>query len=155
LNGFDASATSEFETGGNMINTLLPECKLNMLEETTQMSFASNSVILLASDLMLSSTVSGCAAQAGRSFCNAGSVADVVAAISEDPAALLLVDLGTPGLNVASLADSIPGDVLQRAVAYGPHVHTEKLDAAEKAGFGKVMSRGQFSAQVSTLIADS
>jgi DNA-binding NarL/FixJ family response regulator len=112
-------------------------------------------VVLLANDLMLSSTVSGFAAQAGRAFHSVGSVSDVVAAIGENPAALLLVDLGTPGLDVASLAESIPADVLQRAVAYGPHVHTEKLQAATKAGCGKVMSRGQFSAQVSTLIADS
>lgn len=119
------------------------------------MPSASNLVILLANDLMLSSTVSGCAANAGRSFCSAGSVADVVAAISEDPAAMLLVDLGMSGLDVACLADSIPADVVQRAVAYGPHVHTAKLDAAANAGFGKVMSRGQFSAQVSMLIADS
>ncbi len=120
-----------------------------------QMSSGSDSVILLANDLMLGSTVSGFAAQAGRQFCTAGSIADVVAAISEDAAALLLVDLGTPGLDVASLAESIPADVLQRAVAYGPHVHTEKLEAATRAGFGKVLSRGQFSAQVGTLISDS
>ncbi|HIF00807.1 MAG TPA: hypothetical protein EYG03_10545 [Planctomycetes bacterium] len=112
-------------------------------------------VVLLAKDLMLSSTVSGFAAQAGRQFCSAGSVSDVVAAISEDAAALLLVDLGTPGLDVASLAESVPANVLQRAVAYGPHVHTEKLEAATKAGFGKVMSRGQFSAHVGMLISDS
>jgi len=112
-------------------------------------------VILLANDLMLGSTVSGLAASAGKLFCSAGSVPDIVAAITEDPAALLLVDLGMPGLDVASLADSIPNDVLQRAVAYGPHVHTAKLDAAVNAGFGKVMSRGQFSAQVSMLISDS
>ncbi|MDG1894046.1 MAG: hypothetical protein P8J37_03975 [Fuerstiella sp.] len=112
-------------------------------------------VVLLANDLMLSSTVSGYAAQAGRSFCSAGSVLDVVAAISEDPTALLLVDLGLPSLELTSLADSIPADVLHRAVAYGPHVHTAKLDAARSVGFGKVMSRGQFSAQVGTLISDS
>ncbi|MEO2014369.1 MAG: hypothetical protein ABGZ53_08330 [Fuerstiella sp.] len=119
------------------------------------MSSGSTAVILLANDLMLSSTVSGFSAQAGRQFRSAGSISDVVAAIGEDPTALLLVDLGMPGLEVAGLAESIPTDVLQRAVAYGPHVHTEKLEAATKAGFGKVLSRGQFSAQVGMLISDS
>ena len=119
------------------------------------MTSGSSCVILLANDLMLGSTVSGRAVSAGKRFCSAGSVADVVAAIGEDPAAMLLVDLGMPGLDVASLAESIPNDVLQRAVAYGPHVHTAKLDAAENAGFGKVMSRGQFSAQLSMLISDA
>jgi len=119
------------------------------------MSSASNSVILLANDLMLSSTVSGCAANAGRTFCNAGSISDVTAAVSKDSTALLLVDLGMPGLDVATLAESIPANVLRRAIAYGPHVHTEKLDAARNAGFGKVLSRGQFSAQVGMLISDS
>lgn len=116
---------------------------------------SSVTVVLLASDLMLSSTVSGFAGSAGLPFCGVSSATEVADLITENSDVLLLVDLGCPGLDVASLASSIPATVLARAVAYGPHVHTAKLQQATDAGFGQVMSRGQFSAQVGRLIADA
>ena len=64
----------------------------------------------------------------------------------------MLVDLGLAGLDVADLASRIPASVLSNAVAYGPHVHEEKLAAAAAAGVSEVMSRGQFSASVGRLI---
>jgi len=110
-------------------------------------------VVLLASDLMLGSTISGYAASAGVTFRKAATTADVVAVLQQHSNILLLVDLGTPGLNVHELAASLPSIGLQNSVAYGPHVHEAKLQAATEAGFGQVMSRGQFSAQVGRLIA--
>ena len=112
-------------------------------------------VVLLASDLMLSSTVSGFAASNGVTFRGAASAADVVRCVEENPDSLLLLDLGTPGLDVQALADVVPENILKHAVAYGPHVHTAKLDAAAAAGVGRVMSRGQFSAQVGRIIANA
>jgi hypothetical protein len=111
-------------------------------------------ILLLASDLMLSSTVSGFASAAGRSFRSALSVDEAVGLIGQYDHCLLLVDLGLMGLDVVELAQQIPVELLTNAVAYGPHVHEEKLAAATAAGFGRVMSRGQFSAQVGRLIAD-
>lgn len=113
----------------------------------------SPSVLLLASDLMLSSTVSGYAASAGLTFRSVSSVADVVPLLSPHRELLLLVDLGTPGLDVAELAASLSPEILSCAVAYGPHVHEAKLQAAVDAGFGQVMSRGRFSAGVGRIIA--
>ena len=39
-----------------------------------------------------------------------------------------------------------------RLVAFGPHVHKAKLAAAAAAGFGLVLSRGQFYAQMDELL---
>jgi len=111
--------------------------------------------VLLASDLMLSSTVSGFAASAGLKFCSALTADEVAAFVAAADNVLLLVDLGAPNLDVGELANSVSEAVLQTAVAYGPHVHTERLAAAQQAGFGQVMSRGQFSAQVGRMISDA
>lgn len=116
---------------------------------------SSVTVVLLASDLMLSSTVSGFASSAALPFRCLSSHAEVADLATANPDMLLLIDLGCPGLDVASLASSIPPVVLATAVAYGPHVHTARLQQATDAGFGQVMSRGQFSAQVGRLIADA
>lgn len=111
-------------------------------------------VVLLASDLMLSSTVSGFASSAGLTFRSVGAVSEITEVIKESRSVLLLIDVGLPGLDFQQIAESVPQDVLASAVAYGPHVHTEKLEAAGNAGVGTVMSRGQFSAQAGRLIAD-
>ncbi|MEZ6129529.1 MAG: hypothetical protein R3C59_12670 [Planctomycetaceae bacterium] len=113
---------------------------------------ASTVVILLASDLMLTSTISGHAASAGVLFRNVGSVPEVATILQQSSRALLLVDLGTPQLDVHQLAASVAPEILLNAVAYGPHVHETRLQNAKDAGFGRVMSRGQFSAQVGRLI---
>ncbi len=116
---------------------------------------SSSTVVLLASDLMLSSTVSGFAASAGAAFRSVSSIPEAVEVASEQAGVLLFVDLGTPGLDVGLLASSVPESVLATAVAYGPHVHTAKLQAAIAAGFGQVLSRGQFSASVGRIIANA
>ncbi|WP_077025051.1 hypothetical protein [Fuerstiella marisgermanici] len=111
-------------------------------------------VVLLASDLMLSSTVSGHAATSGCEFRSASTPADVENLLKEQTNVLLLVDLGLAGLDVADLASRLPDDVRKTAVAYGPHVHAQKLQAAQQAGLGRVMSRGAFSAGAGQMIAD-
>lgn len=118
------------------------------------MPSSSATVLLLATDLMLSSTVGGHAADAGLIYRNVGTAADAWDYLQQaNDQVLLLVDLGTPGLDVTALAAAVPPAILQQGVAYGPHVHEAKLQNAVAAGFGRVMSRGQFSAQVGRLIA--
>lgn len=112
-------------------------------------------IVLLATDLMLSSTVSGYAASAGATFKAASAAAEAAEHVAGNENVLLLVDLGCPGLDVIALAAAIPESTLRSAVAYGPHVHVQKLQAATDAGFGQVLSRGQFSAQVGRIISAS
>ena len=116
------------------------------------MSDESRRVVLLASDLMMTSSVGGAASGSGLTFqscSNAPAAAEACAGES----VLLLIDLGTPGLDVDELAGALPEEVRSRAVAYGPHVHTTKLQAARDAGIGSVLSRGQFSTQFGQIVA--
>ena len=110
-------------------------------------------IILIADDLMLGSTVSGHAAAHKVPFANV-STENAAAACKESSRLLVLVDLETAGLDVSTLAKSLHNSALQTAVAYGPHVHTDRLKEAAEAGFGHVVSRGHFSAQVGRIIAD-
>ncbi|MEQ9408891.1 MAG: hypothetical protein RIK87_14235 [Fuerstiella sp.] len=112
-------------------------------------------VILFATDLMLGSTVGGHAASHGLACHTTADISGLKAVVSAATNFLLLVDLGTPGLDIRQLADAVPAATLQTAIAYGPHVHREKLEAARQCGFGQVMSRGQFNAQVGQLIASA
>ena len=109
-------------------------------------------VLLIADDLMLGSSVSGHAAALSLQFANV-SIDDAPSACERASRVLLLVDLETAGLDVATLAKSLPQHALKTAVAYGPHVHVNRLNAATEAGFGTVVSRGQFSAQVGQMIS--
>ena len=117
------------------------------------MNSPSKTVVLFASDLMLSSTVSGFAASAGVKFQSADDISSLQAAVAGADETLLLMDIGLPGFSAGDVAMAVPGEVLERAIAYGPHVHTEKLQAAENAGIGTVISRGRFSSQIGQLIS--
>lgn len=112
------------------------------------------SVLLLANDLMLSSTVGGIVLAEGLTFQNPASVSAAVSLLQSGHEPLVLIDLEVPGLDVNALAKSMTPETLLNSIAYGPHVHTERLDAARRAGIGTVMSRGQFSAQVGRLIKE-
>ncbi len=112
-------------------------------------------VVLLSGDLMSASRIEGAARLAGASYCMVGSVDAAVEACTTNPAALVLVDLTRPGLDVASLVERIRAiaDAKPTIIAYGPHVHEAVLATAEAAGCDQVLSRGQFMARVDALIA--
>ena len=84
-----------------------------------------------------------------------GNVDDAVEACTASPAALVLVDLTTRGLDIASLVERARAlaDSRPTIIAYGPHVHEAVLVAAEAAGCDQVLSRGQFMARVDASIA--
>jgi hypothetical protein len=117
------------------------------------MTSTNKTVVFLASDLMLSSTVSGFAAANDLRFRSVGSAAELSNSEPNGENILLLIDLGLAGLDVSILSEVVSAQVLATAVAYGPHVHTAKLQAAQQAGVGNVMSRGQFCAQAGKLIS--
>jgi hypothetical protein len=67
---------------------------------------------------------------------------------------LVLVDLGAPSLNIEALVEhvrAVPG-AAPRIVAFGSHVHVERLAAAREAGCDTVMSRGQFFARLDEVL---
>lgn len=108
-------------------------------------------VVLFSTDLMLYSSVSGAAAAAGHSF-RSDTNLDALASLLQDPETILCLDLNAATADPTVLAAALHPSSLARSIAFGPHVHTEKLKAASAAGFGHVMPRGQFVAQVATLL---
>ena len=69
-------------------------------------------------------------------------------------AAIVLLDLNTPGLNPGELVSRLKmsANPPRAIVAFGPHVQEAKLAAAKAAGCDLVLSRGQFDAQFNSII---
>jgi|GEM_PF-268616 len=109
-------------------------------------------VMLYSTDLMLLSSVSGSAAILGLGFRSVRAVVEVVVHV-EVPGLILCVDLSS-SVDLAELSGVCGDAVLRRAIAFGPHVHVARLDAARECGFGEVVSRGQFAMQLTQLLAD-
>ena len=67
---------------------------------------------------------------------------------------LVILDLSTPRLDVSGTIGSLTADASARPmiIAFGPHVHEALLAAAREAGCDRVLSRGQFHAQVDELL---
>lgn len=126
--------------------------RLELLDMPDMAGSPSLTVVLFSSDLMLISTVGGTATAAGHEFCSVTDTADLVRRLA-DCNVLLCLDLSAPAADPHAIANQIPVEALRSAIAFGPHVHTARLDAARQAGFGRVFSRGQFVTHVADLIA--
>ena len=104
--------------------------------------------LLITSDLMLSSQATGAATRAGcelRVLPNVGAALKVMA---EQSVGLAVLDLGTPGNDPERVVPQLRQASKEVAVvAFGPHVHKQRLAAARDAGCEMVISRGQFHAQ--------
>jgi len=109
--------------------------------------------VLLSGDLMVLSRVEGAAATAGAIVRAANSPRRACELCEAESAELLIVDL-------ASCIDDLPelvgelrtrlGPAL-RIVAFGPHVHEDRLAAARAAGCDSVVSRGKFFSDLESL----
>jgi hypothetical protein len=111
-------------------------------------------VALLASDLMIRTAVENAALQAGRPFRQLPSLdVDELSGLAGDT--LLIVDLSHSDSTRLLGPDAPDSDLIPAGIAFGPHVHTEKLDAARARGFGKVLSRGGFLSRLPQLLAGS
>ena len=118
------------------------------------------SVILLSADLSVSSAAVGAATRAGTTLKTAFDVATLLSHVRAEPTRLVIIDLGTPRIDPAQLVRDLRelADPQPRIVAFGPHVHEQKLAAARDAGCDEVLTRGQFHSnldQVFRLVADA
>lgn len=103
---------------------------------------------------MLISSVGGAAEARGFTFT---SVNTLQAAIDNATTAesIVCLDLSAPFSDPHGFATSASPELLARSIAFGPHVHTAKLEAARDAGIGRVMSRGQFVSGLATHFGSS
>ena len=110
-------------------------------------------LILLSADLTVISRVEGAAARAGMPTWAVSTDSAAVEAADVAQAKVMIIDLGTPVGNLKTLVEIIKSRTPQtRVVAFGPHVHEEKLVAAREAGCDEVVSRGQFFSQIDAIL---
>lgn len=108
----------------------------------TDVTGTDTQVLLFSSDLMLISSAGGAAAALGFPFRSVSSIEELIAKVT--PTTVLCVDLAYAAVDPILISKQLPTLAAQSGIAFGPHVHTAKLDQAREAGFAKVMSRGEF-----------
>jgi CheY-like chemotaxis protein len=114
-------------------------------------------IYFLTSDLVFPSRVAGVAQQLGDKLETANSSDALIAKLSgaSSPGAVVLLDLNSPGVDPAAIVPRLKAlpQPPQAIIAFGPHVHEQKLAAASAAGCDVVLTRGQFDAQMRDLLA--
>jgi CheY-like chemotaxis protein len=111
-------------------------------------------VVLLSSDLAVLSRVEGAAMRLGQTVRSAAGESLAVDLCEGEDANTLVVDLSMSSLDVASLVSQLKASkgLGTRVIAFGPHVHEQRLAAAREAGCDLVVSRGQFFSQLEAIL---
>ncbi len=104
---------------------------------------AGPAILLVSPDLMLTSQVAGLAAQVGGQL---ETLSRCAATATDRRFDLVLVDLGSlresPDELLRQLQSSLANPPAA-IVAFGPHVHKQRLEAAVRAGCTEAISRGE------------
>jgi CheY-like chemotaxis protein len=113
-------------------------------------------IAFLTNDLVFPSRVSGVAQQLGARMETAATVHALLAKLTAESSqpVIVLLDLNLPGIDPATLVPQLNALTAppQAIIAFGPHVHEEKLAAAQAAGCHATLTRGQFDAQMQSLL---
>ena len=109
------------------------------------------SVVMLSGDLMFASRVKAAAERAGLAYQMGGQLP----AENTEQIRFVILDLSTRSKLIPDLA----GQCRERCpdaklIAYGPHVHVDKIRMAKESGIPVVMTNGQFDSQLSTMFVD-
>jgi CheY-like chemotaxis protein len=108
-------------------------------------------IVLLANDLMVVSHVQSAAARIGANVRMVTTAADAQR-ICNEGAGVLLIDLAISELDLEFARKMKEASAPPRIVAFGPHVHKERLAAARAAGCDQVTSRGEFFSKIDTIL---
>jgi DNA-binding response OmpR family regulator len=112
-------------------------------------------LVLLSSDLMAASRIQGAVSNFAARLRTVANAEQAVSACGEEPVNAVVVDLALPGLEIEPLVNSLKrgSAAPPKVVAFGPHVHENRLAAARQAGCDEVVSRGQFFAQLELILS--
>ncbi|HVJ68075.1 MAG TPA: hypothetical protein VM510_08840 [Caulifigura sp.] len=102
-------------------------------------------VLVICSDLFFSTQVANMVRQAGFDAVLEMQPARSAALLASGCWAGVVVDVEASGLDIAALMASLGEPPRPHVVAFGPHVHTERLAAAKAAGCDAILTRGQIS----------
>src|SRR3954466_1092279 len=100
-------------------------------------------VVLLSTDLAVQSRVEGASLASGKQLRVAGSAARLFELCDAERVEVVMVDLSTTSAELQELVAQLRNEDSGHTavVAFGPHVHEEKLAAARAAGCDLVLSR--------------
>jgi CheY-like chemotaxis protein len=115
-------------------------------------------IIFFTGDLVFPSRVAGVARRLGAQMNVVASAEALSASFNAAPqqGAVVLLDLNSPAVDVADVVARIKTlGTVSVIVAFGPHVHEAKLDAARAAGCDFVLTRGQFDSQMEAILSKS
>ncbi|MDA7977218.1 MAG: hypothetical protein MPJ50_00450 [Pirellulales bacterium] len=109
--------------------------------------------LLLTNNLLFSSQVSGAASRVGMTLRTIASVDNFSDAVNN--ASVVLIDLSLPGISIVDLMAEARSSTCPptEIVAFGPHVHEARLQAARDAGCDMVMSQGAFTTAMNDILA--
>lgn len=108
--------------------------------------------LYIGRDLFFSSKVTGTARQLGWEMEVAANISDAVASCENGAYRCLFFDLEMPQSDLVHLMDNLPEENRPVVIAFGAHVHTERLEAARAAGCDQVMPRSRFSSELPELL---
>ena len=110
-------------------------------------------VLYLTKDLFFSSRVCSLARDAGVAI---DVIASVDACVTKADTALAIVDLNLPQLDIVTTVAKLRETVGRvKIIAYGPHVESATLAAAERAGCDLVLPRSKFDQQIAGILGAS
>jgi len=111
--------------------------------------------LLHTQDLLSASRIGAAAAAGGVELVQYADREELLRRVTGQDVQLVLLDLATPGLMTADYVPRLRAAGSERLaiVAYGPHVDAMRLAEARQAGCDRVLARGQFLAQVTTILA--
>ena len=108
--------------------------------------------ILLSNDLFFTSRVTSTALSLGFRLNVIGSLTQVISDTQLPGCVCLLLDLTAPCVNPEQIVSELPSDDRPLIIAFGPHVHTARLQAARAAGCDLVLPRSRFSTELPDLL---
>ena len=112
-------------------------------------------IVLISNDLMVVSRLTSATTGIGAEFRVAANATAATALHEEQPADVVVIDLGLAALELEKFVSSVKSNAEHpvQVMAFGPHVHADRLAAARDAGCDVVLSRGQFFAQVDSILS--
>ena len=112
------------------------------------------SALFLTTDLMIASQVDGAAERCGVPLEVTASAEALARKCPAGDVKMVMIDLGVAGLEIEALVLSLKKTAAMRPtiIAFGPHVHANRLESARAAGCDEVLSRGGFYAQIEELL---
>jgi hypothetical protein len=112
----------------------------------------SKTVAMLTGDLLFASKVKSTAQAAGWTFYMGGDLPKPGTDGSGDAIDVVILDLSTRSKLVDTIMEKCRQQCADaRVIAYGPHVHVQKLKAARDAGIPTVLTNGQLDAGLTNL----